>query len=65
MLLLHAVIGPAALITCDPDLRRSGLVHEDSHHLRAAVWQVTEAEEQAAGIALDDGVALDTAFYDD
>jgi hypothetical protein len=47
MLLLHAVIGPAALITCDPDLRRSGLVPEDWHHLRAAVWQVTEAEEQA------------------
>jgi hypothetical protein len=47
MLLLHGVLGPAALIACDKDLRRSGLAYEDWKHLRAAVWQVTDAEEQA------------------
>lgn len=47
MLLLHAVLGPAALIACDRDLRRSGLVHEDWKQLRTAVGQVTDAEGQA------------------
>jgi hypothetical protein len=46
MLQLHGVLGPAALITNDGDLRRSGLAHEDWGRLRAAVGQVDGAEGQ-------------------
>ncbi|MGW5723000.1 hypothetical protein ACWEVP_42990 [Amycolatopsis sp. NPDC003865] len=48
MLLLHPVLSPAALITGDRDLRRSGLAHEDWISLRSAVGQVTTAEGLAS-----------------
>ncbi|WP_336159979.1 hypothetical protein [Amycolatopsis sp. VC5-11] len=47
MLQLHGVLGPAALVSHDRDLQRSGLAHEDWHKLRSAVGQVGTAETQA------------------
>ena len=47
MLQLHAPLGPAALISCDRDLRRSGLAHEDWIQLRSAVGQVHHAQKEA------------------
>ncbi|MFG1642646.1 hypothetical protein ACGFMK_20335 [Amycolatopsis sp. NPDC049252] len=47
MLQLHGVLGPAALVSHDRDLQRSGLAHENWIQLRSAVGQVGKAEGEA------------------
>ena len=47
MLQLHGALGPAALVSHDRDLQRSGLAHEDWIQLRSAVGQVGKAEGEA------------------
>ncbi|MBE8520712.1 hypothetical protein ILP97_25045 [Amycolatopsis sp. H6(2020)] len=47
MLQLHGVLGPAALVSHDRDLQRSGLAHENWIQLRSAIGQVGKAEGEA------------------
>lgn len=59
MVLLHAVLGPAALLASDGDLRRTGLAHHCWADVRAALGQIGYAERTAQAVAQIGGLTVE------